>query len=104
TLPADPIQAIIEGTRALLDSAEIDGRSISEVLHGTTLVTNALIEQKGVPLAMLNTAGFRDLLEMGRESRYDLYDYFLDPSPLLADRSQRLDVKERVDHHGKVLQ
>ena len=61
---------------------------VGEIVHGTTLVTNAVIERKGAKLGLLTTHGFRDILEMGTEQRYDIYDLFLGfPQPLRAARS-----------------
>ena len=72
-------------------------------MHGTTLVTNALIERSGARLGLITTRGFRDILEMGTEQRYDIYDLFLQfPDPLVP-RRHRLEVAERMDRDGNVL-
>ena len=77
--------------------------SVSEIIHGTTLVTNALIERTGARLGLLTTAGFRDILEMGTEQRYDIYDLFLKfPGPLVARRHRR-EITERIDRDGRVV-
>ena len=69
-------------------------------MHGTTLVTNAIIERKGAKLGLITTQGFRDILEMGTEQRYDIYDLFLSfPEPLVP-RDRRLEVAERIDRDG----
>lgn len=104
TTPEAPEQAVLDGVAAILDLA---GGTISQVgtlVHGTTLVTNALIERRGCKVAMLVTKGFRDTLDMGRETRYDLYDLRLRFAPPLIDRSARLEVDERICHQGQVLQ
>ncbi len=76
---------------------------IGDVVHGTTLVTNALIERSGARLGLITTRGFRDILEMGTEQRYDIYDLFLKfPDPLVP-RRHRLEVTERMDRDGHVL-
>ena len=76
---------------------------IGDVVHGTTLVTNALIERTGARLGLITTRGFRDILEMGTEQRYDIYDLFLQfPDPLVP-RRHRLEVAERMDRDGNVL-
>src|SRR5262249_54408347 len=76
---------------------------ISEIVHGTTLVTNAIIERRGACLGLLTTRGFRDSLEMGTEQRYDIYDLFLGfPEPLVP-RRHRLEIGERVDRDGRVV-
>src|SRR6266568_1932601 len=77
TTPDDPRRAIIEGLRALKTSA-------GSVVHGTTLVTNALIERRGVPVGLITTEGYRDVLEIGNELRYDTFDLQLErPAPLV---------------------
>src|SRR6185503_1073678 len=76
---------------------------IERVIHGTTLATNALIQRKGGRTALLVTAGFRDLLELGRESRFDIYDINIElPSPLVP-RKHVFEIEERIDHTGEVV-
>src|ERR1044071_7351213 len=70
--------------------------------HGTTVATNALIQHKGVRTGLVTTDGFRDLLEIGRQKRPDLYDIFADKPPTLVERGLRLEVAERVRHTGDV--
>ncbi len=85
TTPADPSVAALEGLAELTAAAGIGLEDVAEILHGTTLVTNAIIERKSTPLGLLTTRGFRDVLEMGTEQRYDIYDLFLGfPQPLVA--------------------
>ena len=74
TTPADPSIAVIEGTAALLRREDVPMAEIESIAHGTTLVTNAVIERRGAKTGMLVTAGFRDILDMGFEQRYDLFD------------------------------
>ncbi|MGW5741128.1 hydantoinase/oxoprolinase family protein [Amycolatopsis sp. NPDC003861] len=94
----EPARAVEEGLAALLP----DLRAVEQVVHGTTLVTNALIERKGSRTALLATAGFRDVLEMRREHRYELYDLHLElPAPLVP-RHLRFDVPERIIADGSV--
>jgi N-methylhydantoinase A len=96
TTPDDPSRAVQTGLSDLLRQHEIDPGRVKQVIHGTTLVTNALIERRGVPTALLTTKGFRDAIEIGHEHRYDLYDLFLElPKPLVR-RRWRLEVDERV--------
>ncbi|HEX9445484.1 MAG TPA: hydantoinase/oxoprolinase N-terminal domain-containing protein, partial [Candidatus Binatia bacterium] len=99
TTPGDPSLAVETALRpALGASAGANGRGT--LVHGTTLVTNALIERKGAATALLTTAGFRDALEIGREQRYELYDLNLDfPKPLVP-RHLRFDVPERTAADG----
>ena len=103
TTPADPARAVIEGLEGLLAKADLAGADIDIAIHATTLITNALIERKGARTALLTTEGFRDVLEMGTEVRYDIYDLFLEkPEPLVA-RNWRFEVRERLDKDGKVM-
>ena len=103
TSPDDPIAAIVAGLSAMLNDSKILPSMVGEVVHGTTLVTNALIEQKGVCTALLTTQGFRDVIEIGREWRYDMYDIFLDAPPCLVPRTLRMDVTERCNARGEIL-
>jgi 5-oxoprolinase (ATP-hydrolysing)/N-methylhydantoinase A len=103
TTPADPSVGALAGLEEVTQAAGIALSDVSEILHGTTLVTNAIIERKGARLGLITTQGFRDLLEMGTEQRYDIYDLFLQyPDPLVA-RRHRIDVPERVDREGRVV-
>jgi 5-oxoprolinase (ATP-hydrolysing) len=103
TTPADPSLGALEGLEALTGAAGIALADIGEIVHGTTLVTNAIIERRGAALGLLTTRGFRDSLEMGSEQRYDIYDLFLEfPAPLVP-RSRRLEIDERMLASGEVL-
>jgi len=104
TTPDDPSHAAIEGIAALLRRQGLPPEAVTTVIHGTTLVTNTLIERKGARTGLVTTRGFRDILEIGREKRYDIYDIFLEmPKPPLAPRSLRREVTERVDNEGRVV-
>ncbi len=104
TTPHDPSEAVIEGIGALLAAAGVALSDVAEVAHGTTLVTNAVIERKGAVTGMLATAGFSDVPDMGLEQRYDLFDLRLKfPAPLVPRRLRR-EVKERVMFDGAVEQ
>ncbi|MBV8839727.1 MAG: hydantoinase B/oxoprolinase family protein [Alphaproteobacteria bacterium] len=103
TTPHDPSVAALEGLAALTAEAGIALADVSEIVHGTTLVTNAIIERRGARLGLLTTQGFRDSLEMGTEQRYDIYDLFLSfPAPLVP-RRHRLEIGERLDRDGNVV-
>ena len=103
TTPEDPARCAISGLQALVEEAGLRLKDIAELVHGTTLVTNALIERKGARLGLITTEGFRDLLEMGTEQRYDIYDLFLRfPEPLVP-RRRRQEVAERMDRDGCVV-
>ncbi|KFZ79922.1 methylhydantoinase [Amycolatopsis sp. MJM2582] len=92
----EPARAVEEGLKRTLADAGLDAADVEQFVHGTTLVTNALIERKGARTALLATAGFRDVLEMRREHRYELYDLLIElPTPLVP-RHLRFDVPERI--------
>lgn len=98
-----PERALLDGIAILLTEAGLDATDIGLVVHGTTLATNALIERRGAKTALLTTEGFRDVLEMGTESRFDQYDIAMDKPPALVPRDLRLTVRERVAADGGVL-
>jgi N-methylhydantoinase A/oxoprolinase/acetone carboxylase beta subunit len=99
----DPSRAVLDGLVELLGRLGGGARELGIAIHGTTLITNALIERKGAKTALVTTAGFRDVLEMGREMRYDIYDLRMKkPDPLVA-RPLRFEVRERLDKDGNVL-
>jgi 5-oxoprolinase (ATP-hydrolysing)/N-methylhydantoinase A len=103
TTPHDPSAAALLGLEELVAMAGIGLDAVSEIIHGTTLVTNAVIERKGARIGLITTEGFRDILEMGTEQRYDIYDLFLGfPEPLVS-RHLRLEVTERMDRDGQVI-
>jgi 5-oxoprolinase (ATP-hydrolysing) len=104
TTPDDPARGAVEGLEELLEPAGISLADCSTLVHGTTLVTNALIERRGVRTALLTTKGFRDILEMGREQRYDIYDLFLEYPEPLVPRRWRVEVDERMTRDGESLQ
>ena len=97
----DPSVGVLEGAKKVL--AEVSPDEISRAVHGTTLVTNALIERRGAKTGLITTAGFRDALEIGREGRYDIYDLFLKLPEPLVERRLRLEVRERVYARGDVM-
>lgn len=103
TTPAEPSRAVIEGVNAICAENGIQVSDITEIIHGTTLITNALIERRGTVIGMLVTRGFRDTFDIGEEQRYDLYDMRLRFAPPLVPRTMRAEVTERLDHHGTVL-
>lgn len=103
TTPHDPSQAALQGLEELVAMRSIGLADVAEMVHGTTLVTNAIIERKGARLGLITTQGFRDILEMGTEQRYDIYDLFLAyPEPFVS-RDLRLEAVERIDPSGAVV-
>jgi len=103
TTPADPSLAIMEGTRDLLAERKVAPAALARVVHGTTLVTNTIIERRGAKVGLITTQGFRDTLQVGRALRYDLYDLTIEFPEPLVDRELRLEVDERVNSDGVVL-
>jgi N-methylhydantoinase A len=103
TTPADPSAAVDVGVREALAAAGTTSARVGSVLHGTTLVTNAIIERKGDSTALITTKGFRDTLEIRREHRYDMYDLFLEAPKPIVPRYLRFEVDERLLSDGSVL-
>ncbi|MDW3223515.1 MAG: hydantoinase/oxoprolinase family protein [Paracoccaceae bacterium] len=103
TTYAAPENAIIDGMHQVLDKAGVAPNEVDQIIHGTTLATNALIERRGAKTALITTEGFRDVIEMRTESRFEQYDLNLNlPDPLLP-RQMRFTVGGRVDANGAVL-
>ncbi|MDD5206524.1 MAG: hydantoinase/oxoprolinase family protein, partial [Desulfobacterales bacterium] len=103
TTPRDPSDAVEQGIRELEEQVPGFVRKLDEVIHGTTLVINSIIERKGARTGLITTRGFRDVLELGREIRYAPYDIFAEfPKPLVP-RILRVEVDERVRSDGTVL-
>ena len=98
-----PEDAIIDGMHQVCKKASISPSDIGQIIHGTTLATNALIERRGAKTALITTKGFRDVIEMRTESRFEQYDLNLNlPEPLLP-RQRRYVLEERVDAKGDIL-
>ena len=102
TTPDDPSRGVAEGIEELLQG--YDPQFVVEVVHGTTLISNSLIERKGAVTGLITTEGFRDVIASGREQRYDLYDLFLEMPEPLVPRRRRWGVRERVLADGTVDQ
>ena len=103
TTPKDPSDAVEEGIREMERKSPGFVGKLDEVIHGTTLVINSIIERKGAKTGLITTKGFRDVLELGREIRYAPYDIFSEyPKPLIP-RVLRLEVDERIRNDGAVL-
>ncbi|MFL5802224.1 MAG: hydantoinase/oxoprolinase family protein [Roseiflexaceae bacterium] len=104
TTPHDPSRAIETVLLETLRQAGVAVHEVGHLVHGTTLVANAIIERKGARTALLATAGFRDALEIGRETRYDLYDLLIELPRPLVPRYLRFDVPQRTLADGSTLQ
>ena len=102
TTPLRPEQAVLDGMRLILADTRAHISDIDVFIHGTTLATNAIIERRGARTALVATQGFRDVLDIGTESRYDQYDLAIEKPKPLAPRSLRFTVPERIDAHGAV--
>ena len=99
--PADPSQAIVEALRKIVDEQERDRELI--LLHGTTVGTNTLLQRKGARTALVTTAGFEDAIEIGRQTRPKLYDFFFDRIEPLVPKDLRFGLNERTAADGEIL-
>lgn len=98
-----PERAILTGVKSVIESAGLKLSDINQLIHGTTLATNALIERRGARTAFITTEGFRDTLEMRTENRFEQYDINIALPPPLIEREHRYTLRERLDVHGEVL-
>ena len=104
TTPQNPSIGALEGLEKILGRNGARPDQVGHLIHGTTLVANAIIERRGARVALITTAGFRDILEIGTEWRYDTYDLFMEMPQPLAPRHWRFEVPERIGPEGKVLE
>jgi len=95
--------AVLDGIKEIAKLNGFPYSSISRFIHGTTAATNAILEMRGGRTALITTAGFKDLLEIGRQKRPDLYDLQADKKCALIPRNLRFEVKERIDYAGNVI-
>jgi len=102
--PDNPAQAILDGLERLCAKHQIDFASISRLSHGTTVGTNALIQRRGSRVALVTTQGFRDLLEIGRQTRPHMFDLQMDHPAPLVERQHRIELNERVGADGEIIQ
>ncbi len=101
--PENPAEAILAGLDDLLESQGIDRAAIGRLGHGTTVATNALIQRRGAAVALVTTEGFRDLLEIGRQTRPKMYDLQADYPPPIVPREHRFEIAERIGPDGAVV-
>jgi N-methylhydantoinase A len=99
--PADPSHAVAQGVGEALARVGAKPSDVSFFGHGTTVATNALIQHRGAPTGLITSDGFRDLLEIGRQKRPELYDLQADKPPVLVERRLRCEVPERLRHDGR---
>ncbi len=100
--PENPAQAVLDGLDLIKGQFGIEIGDLT-IIHGSTVATNALLERKGARTALITTRGFRDVLQIGRQNRPSLYDFSADPPEPLVPEHLRLEISERVDHRGNIL-
>jgi len=103
TTPHAPEEGVLAALRSVTAEAGVAPGAVGVIIHGTTLATNALIERKGARTALLTTEGFRDVVEIRHENRFEQYDVNIDLPPPLVPRRLRLPVRERIDAQGEAL-
>ncbi|MBH68899.1 MAG: hypothetical protein CMM58_11145 [Rhodospirillaceae bacterium] len=101
--PGDFGLAVVEALEQALTKYGIEADNVTLLAHATTVVTNAILEEKGAKVGLISTRGFRDILELRRSARADLYDLFQDPPSVLVQRRNRLEITERVGSDGTVV-
>jgi len=100
TTPDAPSRAIVEGVQRLLEETRTHVAQVHSIVHGTTLITNTVLERTGACVGLITTDGFRDVLEMGREIRYDVDDLYAQPAAVIVPRQRRLGVGGRIRVDG----
>ena len=103
TTPADPSIAVIDGIRDALACAGVDGTHVSEVIHGTTVGSNAILQKAGAKTGLLTTRGFRDVLEIGRIRMPEMFDLTWSKPQPLVERRYRLEIDERISAQGEIV-
>lgn len=103
TTPRDPSVGVMSGLRELAEIAGFSPDEVTEILHATTVATNAVLERKGAKTALVTTSGFRDVLLIGRQKRYDVFDLYMKKPVPLVRRRDIFEVSERVSASGEVL-
>ena len=104
TTPERPVAGILEGIGYALDATGLEPAGFRSVIHGTTLATNALIERRGARVGAITTDGFRDILEIGYERRYDQYDINIGQPDRIVPRDRVLGVRERIGVSGEIIE
>ena len=101
--PDNPALAVIDGVNKMLEDLDAQPENVTFCIHGTTVATNALLEGKGAPIALMTTKGFEDVILIGRQSRPKLYDHWSRRPKPLVNRSQCYGLKERILHTGEIM-
>ncbi|MCZ6872626.1 MAG: hydantoinase/oxoprolinase family protein, partial [bacterium] len=106
TTPHDVVEGVRQGVANVLALAGQPASAVDRFIHSTTVATNAILEHKGAVTGVLMTAGFEDVLEIGRQKRSNMYDLYLDAETpvFLAPRARRIGIRERIDAEGQVLE
>ena len=99
--PQNPAYAVIQGVREILQMHNTDAEQL-EIVHGSTVATNALLERRGARIALVTTKGFEDILEIGRQARPNLYDFFVERPAPLVPTERRFGISERTLHTGEI--
>ncbi|MBR2748332.1 MAG: hydantoinase/oxoprolinase family protein [Firmicutes bacterium] len=99
----DQSEAVVEGVKVISENYDFKGEDVTRFMHGTTVATNAILEGRGADTALVTTEGFRDLLEIGRQKRPDLYDMQADKVKTLIRREKRIEIKERMKYSGEII-
>jgi len=99
-----PVEGVLRGIEFAMAQSREDPAGFASVIHGTTLATNALIERRGARVGAITTEGFRDILEIGYERRYDQYDMYLEKQDMIVPRDRVFGITQRCDVNGEVLQ
>ena len=100
--PSNPGDAVLAGLEKLLDDAQLAANSVDTLLHATTIATNAILERKGAATGLITTQGFRDILIIGRQKRYETYDLHINKPEPLVQRRNITEVAERTDYDGSI--
>lgn len=105
TTRGNPSRAVLAALVMARSEWRVPPASIARFVHGTTVATNAVLERRGARIGLITTEGFRDVIEIGRQMRHQMYDLVLQPETLtfLAPGARRKEVAERLDAHGRVL-
>src|ERR1041385_8020513 len=103
TTPADPADGVLRALETAMRRYAVSAAGVGLLSHATTIVTNAILEEKGARAALVTTRGFRDVLELRRSARANLYDLVQDPPATLVPRRRRFEITERIGADGRVV-